>query len=72
MPKIKLKPLDAPEQTPRLHALPGHLVQAIASERKAHGPEAGRVLAKAIIAAPPNLRNVVPLKLALQRFGNGK
>lgn len=67
----KIKPLDAPEPTPRLHALPGNLVQAINAEREAHGREAGRLLAKAIVSAQPSLRNVVPLDLALKRFGGG-
>lgn len=54
-----------------LYLLPENLTAAISEERRAHGGEAGRQLAKAIINAPSRLRNAVPLANMLKRM-NGK
>lgn len=51
-----------------VHFLPGNLVGLINDERRRNGEEAGRQLAKAIIAAPPRLRHLVPFARMLSRF----
>lgn len=52
-----------------VHFLPDNLAATINEERRKNGEEAGRQLAKAIIAAPPRLRHLVPFDHMLSRFG---
>lgn len=52
-----------------VHFLPDNLTATINEEHRKNGEEAGRQLAKAIIAAPPRLRHLVPLDHLLSGFG---
>lgn len=52
-----------------VHFLPDNLTAAINDERRRNGEEAGRQLAKSIIAAPPRLRHLVPFDHMLSKFG---